>query len=154
MHHPWQAKHEALEAKQQHVQHRFLEALNSLDVARQRMRAAVPNAVHAALRDRYTALLAHTGRLAAQHQRMCRLLDVPAAAKQLPPDDWRRYEEDAEGGLPDAGGGGEDGDGDGPDLDEAEEGLPHDFAESVRTHRERLIASYRNYRRYPAERGP
>ncbi len=107
--------------------------------------------VHLALKERYTGLLAQMGKLAAQYQRMCRVMDVPAAVKQLPPDDWRRYEEDGEGGggLPDAGGEGGGGGGDGPDLDEPEDGLPHDFADSVRTHRERLIASYRNYRRYP-----
>jgi hypothetical protein len=39
-----QVKHEAVEAKLQQVQQRFLEAVNSLDLAKARMRGSVPNA--------------------------------------------------------------------------------------------------------------
>ena len=134
------------------MEQRFLEAVSSLELARAAMQGSVPNAAFAALKERYTKLLAQMGRLAGQYQRMCKLMDGPAAVKQLPPDDWRRYEEDGEGVVE-----GEAGEGEGggeaaglpgtTDLDEAEDGLAPDFVESVKAHRDRLTASYRNYRK-------
>jgi hypothetical protein len=75
---------------------------------------------------------------------MCKLAEAPLAAKLLPPDDWRRYEDDAPAAedLPEAGPAAVE-----KDTEDAEEEMPHEFAESVKLHRERLIASYRNYRR-------
>ena len=88
------------------MEQRFVEAVNSLELAKAKMHGAVPNAVHAALKERYTRLLAQMGRLTGQYQRMCRAMDVPPAVKQLPPDDWRHYGDRGEAG-------GEDDDDDG-----------------------------------------
>ena len=138
------------------MEQRFVEAVNSLELAKAKMHGAVPNAVHAALKERYTRLLAQMGRLTGQYQRMCRAMDVPPAVKQLPPDDWRHYGDRGEAGGEDDDDDGRGAAGDGGlgagDLDEAEEGMSGDFVESVRAHRDRLTASYRNYRKYGARR--